>query len=214
MNCDIQRVVKNSRYRILTINGEKFILDIWGSFWKIVFPFFFWMLPNSVYKVDDPDLVEKLTTLEVKQNKIRMALAVLAGGVSVFLGNLLTPLMDYFNFQSTKLVRLMIITITIIVVLTLFFYMAKRCKIRLYSMANLERLPTDRLWIRPMSFKHFFQVLFSYLIFLLFALFAFAAFFNMPNVIALLVAAAFSFLLLIVNAMTVMGESTTVKFRE
>ncbi|MGY0691198.1 DUF443 family protein [Virgibacillus sp. FSP13] len=81
MKCNIQRVAKNPRYRILIIDGEQFILDIWGSFWKIVFPFFFWMLPNSVFKIDDPDIAEKLTKSEVKQSNIGMGVALFVGGI-------------------------------------------------------------------------------------------------------------------------------------
>jgi uncharacterized membrane protein (TIGR01218 family) len=213
MNGDIQRIIKNPRYRILIIGGEQFIVDMWGSIWKIVFPFFFWMLPNSVFKVEDPTIVKKLVTLEVKQSKIGTTIAWFVVGISIFLANLLEPLMDKFNFQSAAIFRLIIIVIAIIIALSLFFYMAQRCKTRLNSMVNLERLPRRKLWIRPKTFKHFFQVLFFYFFTLSFTLFAFAASFDTPNVIALLVATIFLFLFLTISAMTVMGDSVKVKFK-
>ncbi|MEW9678045.1 DUF443 family protein [Lentibacillus sp. L22] len=51
MNCEVRDIPKILRYRMLTIDGEVYILDLWGSFWKIIFPFLFWILPNRVYKV-------------------------------------------------------------------------------------------------------------------------------------------------------------------
>ncbi|WP_106496035.1 DUF443 family protein [Lentibacillus sp. Marseille-P4043] len=213
MKCDIQRVVKNPRYRILIIDEEQFILDIWGSFWKIVFPFFFWMLPNSVFKIDNPDIAEKLTKSEVKQSNIGMGVALFVGGISVLGGNLLTPYMDNFNFQGTKLVRLMLIAIAIIIVFSLFFYITQRCKKGLYRIINLEQLTLERIWIRPRSSKHFFRVLFFYLFFLSLTLLFFVGFYGFPNVIGLLVAASCFFILLLTIVVAIKGDRTTVEFK-
>jgi len=69
MNCKVHGVFKNLRYRILIIDDEQYILDMGHSLWKLLFPFFFWMLPNPVFKVDDLNIVEKLKSPQVKQTK-------------------------------------------------------------------------------------------------------------------------------------------------
>ena len=88
MNGKVQGVYKNLRYRILIIEEERYILDMGRSFWKILFPFFYWMLPNTAYKVNDHELIEKIKTPEVKQKTTAWD-GLLAGGVGVVLANLL-----------------------------------------------------------------------------------------------------------------------------
>jgi len=50
----------NPRYRILEINDERYILDMGKSFWKVIFPFSYWILPNTAYKVNDYEIIEKI----------------------------------------------------------------------------------------------------------------------------------------------------------
>ncbi|MGY0691199.1 DUF443 family protein [Virgibacillus sp. FSP13] len=121
--------------------------------------------------------------------------------------------MDNFNFQGTKLVRLILIAIAIIIEFSLLFYITQRCKQRLYRIINLEQLPIKRIWIRPRSSKHFFQVLFFYLFFLSLTLLFFAGFYELPNVIGLLVAASCFFILLLTIVVVIKGDRTTVEFK-
>lgn len=93
MNCEVQRVYKNPRYRILIIEEEKYILDLGQSFWNVLFPFLFWMLPISVFKVDDPEIWRGLKEPQSKQSNIGISVILFVGGLSVLLGQHLIPLM-------------------------------------------------------------------------------------------------------------------------
>lgn len=216
MDSDIQNVSKNPRYRILEIKGERFVLDMWGSFWKIVFPFLFWMFPNKIYKLEDPNVVEKLKEHKVAEQhtKIGVAGTLLSGGIAVFFGNLLTPLLNKFDAQGTKLINLSVIAITITIVFLLFFYITRVCKKRLYKIVNIEQLSCSKIRIRARSLRHFFQVLLYYFLFLTFTVFLFGGFFEIPNVIILLLAAVCLFFVLISSLLTVIGNKTVVNFKE
>ncbi len=60
MECKVQGVYMNLRYRILCIGDERFILDMGDSFWKIIFPILYWILPNTAYKIDNQEMIEKI----------------------------------------------------------------------------------------------------------------------------------------------------------
>lgn len=60
MTGEVKHLANNERYRILLISGETYIMDIERSFWRVIFPFFFWLLPNSVFRMEDQTLVEQL----------------------------------------------------------------------------------------------------------------------------------------------------------
>src|SRR5699024_943096 len=67
MKSEVQHLANNERYRILMIDGEAYIMDIESSFWKIIFPFLFWLLPNHVFKVEDQTVIELLKTERMKK---------------------------------------------------------------------------------------------------------------------------------------------------
>src|SRR5690625_7669373 len=80
------------------------------SFWKILFLFLFSIFSNTVFKVNDHEVVEKLKAPEVKQTKTGWD-GLFAGGLAVLLANLLRPLADYFNVPSSSFVNSIIVTL-------------------------------------------------------------------------------------------------------
>lgn len=46
----------NLRYRIITTDNKLYILDMGKSFWKILFPFLFWIFPSAIYKVNNVEI--------------------------------------------------------------------------------------------------------------------------------------------------------------
>lgn len=211
MECKVQGLYKNPRYRFLIIGEETYILDMGRSFWKILFPFFFWIFPNSIFKVNDQDIVEKLGVQKAKSNTVSIGL--LGGGIGIFLGNLLSPLMDYFDIQSNPFVNSIFVIIMVILMFLLRFYINNKNKKNLYQVAKLEQLSTARLWIRPKSIKHFFQVLWIYFFILSLTVLGFALFIELGNIMALFFAAFCLILVLIVSKVTVKEGNTTVKFK-
>ncbi|QKY69798.1 DUF443 family protein [Lentibacillus sp. CBA3610] len=184
MNCKVQGVYKNLRYRILIIEEERYILDMGSSFWKILFPFFYWILPNTAYKVKDREIIEKIKTPGVKQSKTAWD-GVLAGVVGVILANLLQPLVNYFDVESTPLVNSIIVAITLLIILSVFYYLNIRSKKSLSRVVNLEQYSKKRLWVRPQSFKHFAFISFFYLFFLGFTILSWGGFIQLANAIIL-----------------------------
>src|SRR5690625_163058 len=119
MNCEVQHLEKNIRYRILIINGEQYILDMERSFWKTIFPFFNWILPSTAFKVEDTSIVEQLK--EPNKEKIGGSWVSLAG-IGYFLGVLLAPLMGYFEIPMSPLINAMLLVLVLILVA--IFYMS------------------------------------------------------------------------------------------
>ncbi|MTW86059.1 DUF443 family protein [Virgibacillus dakarensis] len=212
MNCKVQGVFRNLRYRILTIDGEEYIMDMGHSFWKIIFPFFFWLLPNPVFKVNDPNIAEKLKSPEV--NKVKTGYSsILGGGIGVLLATLLKPIADYFALPDTPLINAIILSILVVFELLLFVSLNNKFKKKLRGALNLKDLTKDKLWIRPQSFKHFFQVVVTYLfvLALTFVLFYFSIVDS--DIVTLLFAICSLFFLLIIHALTATVGHTTVKFK-
>ncbi|WP_152655070.1 DUF443 family protein [Oceanobacillus sp. CFH 90083] len=186
MNGKVQGVYKNLRYRVLIINEERYILDLGKSFWKFLIPFFYWIFPNTAYKVNDHESIEKIKTPEVKQDK-KSWNGVLAGGIGVIIANLLQPLVNYFDIESTPLINSIIVAITLLITLSVFFYINIRSKKSLLQVVDLEQCPTINVWIRPQSCKHFFFISFFYLFFLGFTILSWSGFIQLANAVILFV---------------------------
>src|SRR5699024_6484578 len=198
--------------RILVIGGQTYILDLGRSFWKIIFPFLIWLFPNPVFKVEDQETVEKIKTPEVAQANTG-GKGLIGGGIAVLIANLLRPLTDYFDIQSTPFVNSIIVFIAALLIFILRFYINHLNKKNLYQVVKLDQLPMDRLWIRPKPIKHFFLVLGMYLFFLAFTVMLFIAFIEFPNVMILVITMLLLFLVLFASTITVMVGDTTVKFK-
>ncbi|QKY71667.1 DUF443 family protein [Lentibacillus sp. CBA3610] len=213
MNCKAQGVYKNPRYKILTVNDEKYVLDMGGrSFWKILFPFVYWILPNTAYKVNDLEIIETIKTPEVEQTDTGW-LSVLGGIVAIILANLLRPLANVFNIPSSPFVNSIIVMIVLLLVLSLFFYINQMSKRRLYQVADIEQYSEKRLWIRPKSYKQFFFIFFVYLFFLGFTVLAYSGFIYTGDVMVLFMGTPVLLILLCINLVTIVGD-TRVRFKD
>ncbi|WP_152655071.1 DUF443 family protein [Oceanobacillus sp. CFH 90083] len=213
MYCKAQGVYKNPRYKILTINEQKYILDMGGrSFWKILFPFFYWILPNTAYKVNDFETIEKIKTPEVEQTDTGY-LSVLGGLVAIFLANLLRPLANVFNISSSPFINLIIIMIVLSLVLSVFFKINQRGKRRMNRVADIEQYPVKQLWVKPKSYKQFFFIIFTYLFFLGFTVLAYSGFIYTGDVMVLFMGTPILLALLSINLVIIVGD-IKVKFKD
>lgn len=213
MNCKVHSVYKNIRYRILFIDGQAYILDLARSIWIILFPLFFWVLPNPVYNVKDQDIVEKLKTPERKPANNTGGLGLLSGGLAVVIANLLRPLTDYFEIQSAPFVNTIIVIIAVMLLLSARLYINHLNKKNLYQVVRLDQLPTERIWISPKPIKQFLLVLGMYLLFMLFSIVGIFALIEFPNIIILVIVMMFLFLALFASIATVAVGNKTVRFK-
>ena len=213
MNCRVNGIKRNLRYRILTIDDQTYVLDMGRSLWKIIFPPFFWLFSNMMYEVNDKEIIEKLKTPEIEQTKTRGD-TILAGTVAIILANLLRPLGDYLHLPSNLLVNTIIVMIVILLVWSFYFYMNSRSKKSLYQVVNLEKHSKKRLWIRPQSCKHFFFILFYYLLFLGVAILGLGTFIQYPNAVALITGMFILFFSMLFSLLTVALGDNKVRFKD
>jgi len=212
-NGKVQGVYMNPRYRILTIDEQSYILDMGRPFWKILFPFFYWILPNTAYKVNDRELIEKVKAPEVKQNKTAGEGA-LAGLIGVLLANLLQPLVNFFDIESSPVVNSIIVAIVFLIVLSVYFYINIRSKKSLSKVVALKQHSSVRLWIRPQSWKHFSFIAFSYLLFMGLTILGLGSFIQFPNTFILFGGMFFLFASLFISILVFALGDNKVVFKD
>ncbi|GAE32066.1 DUF443 family protein [Alkalihalobacillus hemicellulosilyticus] len=213
MKCEIQKVMNNTRFRILKIEGHTYILDLSQSIWNILFPFLTWIVPNTIYKVDENELHQRLQLVGKDQSKNNISI-LLIGGIGIALGNLLTALTDYFYIQSTMVVNSIIAGIVMGIIIVVRFVLSNRNKNNFYKKIAPNLLSKERIWIRPKSFKHFIQALFGYIFFLVFFIAMFVLFITDGNIMLIISATIFALFLSIFNVVYVGDGPTTVKFKK
>ncbi|WP_269410516.1 DUF443 family protein [Lentibacillus daqui] len=212
MTGEIKHLANNERYRILIIDGETYIMDIENSFWKIIFPFLFWLLPNRVFKVEDQALVEQLQTEKMERKGVSSMTAI--AGISYAVGISLAPLMDYFNVPMPPLANMALMLFAIMLVGLWYYKLSCNRKQKLYDVIELEKMSKKKLWIQPSSIRHFLNVLFSYIFLLGFDLSMFVVYIAFKNVMILIIASGFLLGFLMVNRKTIREGNATMKVKE
>lgn len=213
MNGKVQGVYMNLRYRILTIDEQSYILDMGRPFWKILFPFFYWILPQTAYKVNDHELIEKIKTPEVKQKKSGGE-GVLAGLIGVFLANLLQPLVNFFDVESSPVVNSIIVAVVFFIVVSIYLYINIRLKKKLAQVVDLKQHSPVRLWIRPQSWKHFFFISFFYLFFLGLTFLSWGGYIQLANAVILFAGMVFLFMSLCFSLLAIALGNNKVVFKD
>ncbi|HLR52727.1 MAG TPA: DUF443 family protein [Candidatus Avamphibacillus sp.] len=209
---NVQHLANNERYRLLKIDGEAYLMDIESSFWRVVFPFFFWLLPNYIFKVEKSDIIEKLKTEKMQAKG--GSFFVLVTGLSYTGGILLAPLMDYFNVSISDFLRNALLIFAVIGVAILYLLVSHYRKRKLYSVLELDTLPQSKIWLRPSSVGHLVNVLFSFLFWFTASVFSFSVYIVSKNIMIL----ALSLLVLfggflMVNRKVVKEGKLAVKYR-
>src|SRR5699024_6740961 len=124
--------------------------------WKILFPFFYWIFPNPVYKVNDPTIADKLKSQEVNQKDTGNS-APMSAGIGILIATMLRPLGDILALPDNIVVNAVILSILVIAVIWMVITINTKSKRKLQQVVNLDKLTESKLWIRPQSFEHFFQ---------------------------------------------------------
>ncbi|WP_018932448.1 DUF443 family protein [Gracilibacillus lacisalsi] len=212
MKCEVQRLHNNVRFRILDINEERYILDMNQSIWKILFPFLTWITPNKIYKINKQATDKKLKfSKEDPMNNNTNT--ILTTGVAIIIANLLRPLADAFNIQSTPGINLTISLIVIMFVIILRIYLSSRNKRKFELLIKTDRDSKKFVWIRPNSFKQVFQCFLAYVFCLVFSIISFWAFIQLGNMIMLFIATLTLLIVSISNTLTVLDGITKVRFK-
>ncbi|WP_160806725.1 DUF443 family protein [Virgibacillus salexigens] len=212
MKGEIQYLYKNIRYKLVTIHGEDYIIDVDHPVGSILFPFLHWMLPQTVYKVNDENIVEKIKIPNLQQKKTSY-LSIFGVGVSLLIANLIGPMMDYFNIEMSSLISSLIVSFTFLLVFAFRMYLSKLNKKKLDEVIKLNQMDTCKLWIRPKNIKNLLVCIFYYLFFLIFEFIGIGLFITYGNTMVLLFFTILTCFLLIANLITMQLGNTTVKFK-
>ncbi len=209
MKDNVEHLINNERYRLLTIDGETYIMDIESPFWKVIFPFFFWLFPNRIFKVEKNSVAEKLKTEKMQAKG--GSFFIFVTGISYTGGMLLVPLMDNFNVSIPPLINIGLLVFAVILVIILYISVSHYRKRKLDNVIELDRLPKSKLWIRPNSVGHLVNVVFSYLVLLVFNIFSFFVYIESKNIMILMLASLMLFGFLLTNRKVVREGNLVIK---
>ena len=211
MKVHVENVFKNMRYKLFSIDGVYYILEIRPSFWKSLFPFLYWFFPFPVYKVEDEETVERIKTPESwSMNKSSVAIS--AGGFAVLGAYYLRYLTESATFQFPVYLKFVIITLAMLSVIVLRLYVNRIKRKSLSNKVNLNQLRKREVNVKPQSFKQVIQMIISYVFFLFFVVIFYYSYIIDNNLLILLVASASLFVLTIISNISVKEGWTTIKF--
>src|SRR5690625_34670 len=202
------------RYKILTINQDNYIIDSDKPLWVLLFPFFYWLIPHTVYKIEDEEVLQQIKAPEVELPKRRYGSIFVAGGISVVVANLLTPFMYYFNIPMTTPIKFLILLFFIGLAVFVRLYMSKVNRENVEIIVKLAQLPTEKLWIRPQSWQYLLKYTFFYLFFMALAVSFVLGYIDFGNIMLLLFSMLITFVLLLANILTMIEGNTKVKFKD
>jgi uncharacterized membrane protein (TIGR01218 family) len=203
MTSEIKRIKKNLTYCIVTIDGERYLMDTGRPFWKGLIPYSFWLFPHPSYKLDDDKVLNEVQEI---QDDLGKTLGIGAGGAFF-----LTPLMEYFNLSTSSLMNGLILFLALTVILFSRFYYSKQSEDKIKKIVNLTQLETKKLIIRP-SISYFLKFTLLYISFLGLSILSVGIFIEYGNMIALLCSMFLFFFLLIFNIINVRPNETYGKF--
>lgn len=112
LECEAEHVFKNIRYKIIRVNEDYYILDMDQSIWTIIFPFLFWFIPHTVYKIDRYTFEE--LKMPLKYQGGRGGFILLGTGISLILVQFIQPLLNGIMFQTSMFVNVFIIILSLI----------------------------------------------------------------------------------------------------
>ncbi|GIO23658.1 DUF443 family protein [Oceanobacillus sp. J11TS1] len=221
MRCKVQYIYKNPRYRLLIIDGDTYIMDISPSIWKIFIPFLIWLLPNTIYKIDERDIEEKINTFSkqstegMQQSKEKNNRGTLIIGLaSVSTGSLLASLSYYFESGLSSLTSFCLSLSVIILLISLRLYLSSQNKKKFYKNITLDKASTKSIWIRPNTIKSGFVCLGAYLFSLIGGIVSSLVFIESGNLSMLICSTVFFVFLVMINIIAVLEGTTKVKFKE
>jgi uncharacterized membrane protein (TIGR01218 family) len=203
MPSEIKRIKKNLTYRIVTIDGEHYLMDTGSPFWKGLFPYSFWLFSHPAYKLQDDKVLGELEEVHDDQGKV-VALGSAGAGGAFFL----RPFMDYLNIPTSAMINILILTIALAITLYIRLYYSKRTKEKINKKIAVETLKTEQLVIRPSSIVVFLKFTMFYAFFLGMGILSIGLFVEHGNIIALLGSMVAFFFILIFNITNVMPDET------
>ena len=215
MDCEVNYTAMSMRirYKILTIDDEDYIIDADRPLWVLFIPFAYWLIPHTVYKINDKDSLKQIKDPKVKQAKSSY-INIFGVGITMLLAKILESITDYFDITTVPVVTFLIFLVTAILIISLRLYISKINQRNLYKVLNPEKLQKRKLWIRPKGIESVLIYVPMYLVGLLLVVFGVYAYFEFKNIMVLIYTLVFMFFLLFANVLTMLPGTTHVKFRK
>lgn len=182
MNCKVNLLEKNARYRIIHIAEEYYLIDIEKSIWLLFLPILLWLMPHKVYKIN-AEIAEELRAPASYSKSSKGVVWLGAGGAAV-----LTPLAQPLLGQTiglTLFVNLLLLIILTAIVITLRLYLRKSLRNKLYKTVDIEKLETRVIRLWPRFFTQYTKPVIIILFFSFFMIMSFYLYLITSNFIPL-----------------------------
>lgn len=164
MNGYVEGVYMNLRYRILKVDDKRYILDMGGiSLWRMFFPFFYWIFPIHAYKVNDDELLEKIRSPHVEEEKVGR-LGFIMGIIVFSFSGTIYSIVKKFDMSITSFTSAIILVFTFLLVIAFYLYVNILCGRKLRQHMKLEEFPREKIWVHPDSIQHLIMTILFYLL--------------------------------------------------
>ena len=196
MNGEVNLLTKNTRYRIIHMSGDYYLIDTEKTIWLLCFPVLLWLMPQKVYKIK-AEISEELKAPTSHSGDSKGVVWFGAGGAAV-LTPLLQPLLEQ-TIGLTVFVNLLLLMILTTIIISLRLYLRKSLHNKLYKMVDIEKLETRVIRIWPKYFTQYTNPLIIVLFFSVFVVGMFYFFLTTSDVIPLFVFFIMLSVILIMN---------------
>jgi len=183
MECEVEFLDKNRRYRILRIENNYYLLDMEKNIWAIFLPLLFWLMPQKAYNVN-LNTIESLRAPTSTSTNLSSIISLGIGG-SVILSQVLKPILD-FSIQTAMIVNVLMLILTASIIFYLRLYSRKKSYQRLHNSVDLESLDTMLIKIKPKFFKQYIVPIFGHLFFVILTIFSISLFITTGNFIGII----------------------------
>lgn len=163
MRCEVQNIYKNIRYRILSINGVNYLIDLETPFWVTLCPIIYWFIPHTIYRVEDERFIEQIKFKQIK--KVGMSATGL-GGAAFLLANSSNLIIDYFNLKTSIMANVIILLLTVLLFILFRVYLSRANRQKVTTHIVMDDLSKEKIFIRPTSLTYIFKSFSVYILFL------------------------------------------------
>lgn len=208
----LKHVFKNIRYKLLDVNGKKYVYDTDRLAWSFLFPFIHWFIPHPVYQIDEATYEKLKMPNEEKGSRTWMAF--FAAGLSIILVRLLSIFIDSFDnslsFRSALLFLFLFVIITVIIRVIL-----RRLKYKeLDNQIDLDSLPVAFVRMKPANKKSYMLAVYCYLLSLSLSLLAGFGYLDSKNFFVGMIFIVFTLIFSLINTLVTPIGSVIVTYVE
>ena len=161
MNSQVKQIINNARYRVVIQKDDYYILDMDRWIWTFFIPFFFWLIPQRMYKVDK-EIAETLDTVVYEHGR-NDYIFMFSSGVAMITAPLVDPLLSWV-LPTPNWIKLAIMGLYSFLIIAWRVRSHNRSYERLEEVINLSSTQAVKVRVRPIYFGQFLYPIFYTLI--------------------------------------------------